>query len=157
MSADETQDPGADERHLRSVEDQNAETGHDPAAYADAASGDDESGRSLEDGAGDAEMFPMGILDGDPKVTLGKLIRRGAEVEYTVSLGSAEVPLRGGLPDPETYMRLFVTAELQKVEVVAKRVDGDVSTWKVRAKMRPTFVELAEAAAADPATDLNAA
>lgn len=128
---------------------------------AEAAKGED--GRSLGDRADDApdegELFPLGVLDGDPAVTLKNLIGRGVKVEYTVSMRSAEVPMRGGLPNPNDHVRLAVTTEVAKVEEVAIRdsESGKVTGWKIRATLRPTYVEPLEAALADPAVSAPAA
>lgn len=116
-------------------------------------------GRSVADRAEDGdgedqeEMFPLGSLEGDPKKTLKNLIRAGLPIEYTVSLRSAEVPLRGGLPDPDAFHRLFVNSVVEKVETVALREENKIVGWKVRAILRPIFVQqedaqLDEAAAA---------
>jgi hypothetical protein len=88
------------------------------------------------------EMFPAGVLDGDGR-TLKTLIRPGLPVELTCSIGKAEVPLRGGLPDPDKPVRALVTAVFHKAEPIAIR-DPDapkVTGWKLRAHMRADFVE----------------
>lgn len=102
--------------------------------------------------------FPSGVVDaGSNTKTLKTLIRAGLPVELTVSLRSAEVPLRGGIPDPDALTRLMVTAELAQVVPVPVREDvGGVRKtvgWKVRAVLRPTFVEaVADEATADAAS-----
>lgn len=123
-------------------------------------------GRTIADAAANGENgepeddqleFPSGVVDaGSNTKTLKTLIRGGLPVELTVSLRSAEVPLRGGIPDPDSLTRLLVTAELAQVVPVPVREDvGGVRKtvgWKVRAVLRPTFVE----AVADVADDVPA-
>jgi hypothetical protein len=105
-----------------------------------------QNGRSIEERAGDGdgqmEAFPMGAVDGDAKVTLRTLIRGGEPVSFTVSMRSAEVPLRGGLVDPRKTVRLLVTCEAFDGGLpVPQREDGKVVSWKVRQSLRPTYVE----------------
>jgi hypothetical protein len=88
------------------------------------------------------EMFPAGVLEGEGK-TLRTLIKPGLPVELTCSIGKSEVPLRGGLPDPDKAVRVLVTAIFQKAEPIAQR-DPDavkVTGWKLRAHMRAVYVE----------------
>jgi hypothetical protein len=94
------------------------------------------------------EMFPDGALDGDGK-SLRTLVKPGLVNETTCSIGKAEVPLRGGLPDPDKQVRALVTAVFHKTEVIATR-DPDapkVTGWKTRVSLRSEFVETV------PATD----
>jgi hypothetical protein len=106
-----------------------------------------------EDGDDQLE-FPSGLVDaGASGKTLKTLIKAGLPLELTVSMRSAEVPLRGGIPDPDALHRLMVTAELAQVIPVPVREDvggvRKVVGWKVRAVLRPTFVEaIADADAA---------
>src|SRR4051794_4660230 len=72
-------------------------------SVADAAANGEHEEEPTED-----ELFPLGSIEGDPKVTLKNLIKSGKPIEYTVSMRSAEVPLRGGLPDPDAFHRIFV-------------------------------------------------
>jgi hypothetical protein len=121
---------------------------------ADVLNGDDgvpDNVRSIADRAnggeeGDGEqeeLFPLGTLEGDKK-TLAQIIRKGLPVETTVSLMSAEVPLRGGLPDPDKLHRALITAEVAKLTPVPVREDGKIVSWKVRVSLRPTYVEAVE-------------
>lgn len=128
--------------------------GDDAAAVAD-LDARRKAGRTVADAAANGEHenpddeqleFPSGVVDaGTNTKTLKTLIRAGLPVELTVSMRSAEVPLRGGIPDPDALMRLMVTAELAQVVPVPVREDvGGVRKtvgWKVRAVLRPTFVE----------------
>lgn len=118
---------------------------------ADAAANGENGG----DADGDDQLeFPEGVVDaGSSGKTLKSLIRAGLPLELTVSMRSAEVPLRGGIPDPDSLHRLMVTAELAQVVPVPVREDvggvRKVVGWKVRAVLRPTYVEaVADEAAA---------
>lgn len=68
----------------------------------------------VQNGDGDddqPELFKMGSLEGDPKVTLKNLIKAGSTVTVKASLSSAEVPIKGGgLFDPEEEVTLLVRA-----------------------------------------------
>jgi hypothetical protein len=86
------------------------------------------------------ELFPHGSLDGDG-VDLKGLIRPGLPVEYTKSLLKGEVPGRKGLTNPEGERRAVVTHQLAEVVIVIKREDGEITGYKVREKLRPTYVE----------------
>lgn len=105
--------------------------------------------RSISDRAQDEpvqEEFPKGVVDaGASKRSLKTLIKGGLPVEMTVSMMSAEVPLRGGIPDPEAQHRFVVTTELHKAEPIAQREEGLLTAWKVRAHLRPVYVEAVEA------------
>jgi len=94
-----------------------------------------------ENGEPDQQEFPKGIIDVGAARTLKNLIKGGLPVESTVSMMSAEVPLRGGLPDPDGQHRFVVTTELHKAEEIAKREDGLLASWKVRSHLRPVYVE----------------
>lgn len=109
---------------------------------------------SITDRAAEGEEeqieFPTGVIDaGASKKSLKNLIKAGLPVEMTVSMMRAEVPLRGGIPDPEGQHRFLVTTELAKVEPVVQREDGKVVSWKLRAHLRPVYVEVVEAQQAD--------
>lgn len=137
------------ERKRREAEEKTAEEGRAAAEAAAAkAKGDepDPDADSDEDGEGQAEMFPMGTLEGDPKVTLKNLIKPNHRVEYTASLMSAEVPVRHGLMDPYADGQAVETHELAKIELVPIRETDSAGQkkivgWKVRSKLRPVFVE----------------
>lgn len=132
-----------------------AEEGKDVLAGGDDNVTDLAGRRSLADRAADGEnghdeqteeeLFPLGSIEGDPKTTLKNLIKSGKPIEYTVSMRSAEVPLRGGLPDPDAFHRIFVNSVLEKVETVALREENKVVGWKVRAVLRPVFVQQEDA------------
>lgn len=86
------------------------------------------------------ELFPTGSLPGDG-IDLKRLIKPGKPVEYTKSLLKGEVPGRDGLTNPEGTRRAIVTHELAEVVIVIKREDGEITGYKIREKLRPTFVE----------------
>lgn len=96
------------------------------------------------------QLFPDGVLEGDGK-TLKTLIKANLPVEVTVSMRAAEVPMRGGLPDPDSLKRVMATCEVAKYEPIPVREDQDgerkIVGWKIRAVLRPTFVEPVEDAA----------
>ena len=118
--------------------------------------GEPDNVHSIADRAEEEEQieFPRGVIEigAGARRTLKSLIKGGLPVDMTVSMMSAEVPLRGGLPDPEGQVRIMVTTELHKVEEVAHREDGMVDSWKVRAHLRPVHAEIVEAASSDEAT-----
>lgn len=101
--------------------------------------------RSIADQAEDEgavqEEFPKGIIDAGAKRKTLKTLIGGLPAETTVSMMSAEVPLRGGLPDPDTQHRFVTTTELHKAEEIAQREDGLLVSWKVRSHLRPVYVE----------------
>jgi hypothetical protein len=89
------------------------------------------------------DLFPHGSLQGDG-MDLKRLIKPGIPIEYTKSLLKGEVPGRKGLSNPEGERRAIVTHELAEVVVVIKREDGEIVGYKIREKLRPTYVEEAE-------------
>lgn len=93
-----------------------------------------------------AELFPTGSLEGEGP-SPQTLVKKGLPLELTVSLSRAEVPLRGGLLDPNRYGRLLVTYLPGKVEEVPVRDDENdparVTGWKLRQHVRATYVEAA--------------
>lgn len=96
---------------------------------------DDEAGEQ-------GEMFPDGFVEGGTK-SLRTLIKPGLTNELTCSIGKAEVPMRGGLPDPDRPVRVLVTAVFHKAEEIAAR-DPDtpkVASWKTRVSLRSEYVE----------------
>jgi hypothetical protein len=95
------------------------------------------------------ELFPLGTIEGDPRVTVRSLIKAGARVSVTASLSSAEVPVSGGLFDPEQEISVLVRCIPGKVEQVPKHEDKDgiqkVKEWTVRQSLRSIHVERADA------------
>lgn len=111
------------------------------------ADGDDEPPEEAQ------EEFPMGLFEPSDAKTIKTLIASGLPVELTVSLGAAEIPLRGGIPDPNKLHRLLITSRFHKAEPIAQ-YDSDDDTkivgWKIRVHMKSRHVEVVsdEAAAA---------
>jgi hypothetical protein len=105
------------------------------------------NGEGAEDETDEPELFPAGVLDGDPKRTLKTLIRAGANVAVTASLTKAEVPMRGiGLFDPESTTQVLVTVEPGEVtSVPEKESDGaggkKITGWKLRQQLRAVHVQ----------------
>jgi hypothetical protein len=102
----------------------------------------DEDGQPDEDGQ--EELFPQGSLTGG-KTTLKTLVKTGQGHKLRVALSRMEVPLRGGLPDPDRQVRALVTGVFQKEETLAERDDPGnplkVTGWKTTAKLRVEYVE----------------
>lgn len=95
----------------------------------------------------EAELFPLGSLDGD-SITPQSLVKRGMDVEVTASLTRAEVPNRGGLFNPSKYGRALVTCLPSTAEYVPLRADDAhpqrVTGWKLRQTLRVTYVTPAD-------------
>jgi hypothetical protein len=70
------------------------------------------------------EMFPVGSVEGDSKVTWKNMIKPGKPVTLTASLSSAQVPLTGGLLDPEREVTLVVRGLPGMPVPVAKHRDA---------------------------------
>jgi hypothetical protein len=101
-----------------------------------------------EQGEEQGEMFPLGVLEGDER-TLGNLTRGKPITELTVSLGAAEIPLRGGLLDPGRLGRALITYEPANYVTVPERetqADGSrkIVGWKVRNVTRAVYAEPVE-------------
>jgi hypothetical protein len=96
------------------------------------------------EGEGQAELFPQGYITGG-KTTLKTLVKPGQPHKITVALSRAEVPLRGGLPDPDRQMRALVTGIFQSAKPTAERDDAGsplkVTGWKTAVNMRVEYVE----------------
>ena len=86
------------------------------------------------------ELFPHGSLDGDG-INLKDLIQPGKPVEYTKSLLKGEVPGRRQLTNPAGQRRALVTHELAEVVIVIRREDNEIVGYKIREKLRPTYVQ----------------
>ena len=85
-------------------------------------------------------LFPDGFVDGD-EWALERVRKSKLPIEVTVSLSKAEVPLRGGLPDPNKVGRLSVRTGGGKFEVVPVFEDEEIISWKIRAHRRAMYVE----------------
>lgn len=99
--------------------------------------------RSIEDLADDEqdqpELFPMGSLEGDD-LTPARMIKKGLPVEVTASIGKAEVPLRGGMIDPNKRGRVLVSYRFHKNEDIAQIEDNEIVGWKIRQNLKATYV-----------------
>jgi hypothetical protein len=121
----------------------------DELARRRAEKGEQKNGDALADLPVDdgeqEELFPVGSLEGDPKVTLKNIIKAHHRVEYTASLMSAEVPLREGLLDPDDEGRVLVTYEVASLVPVPIREDKGgtkkIVGYKIRQQLRPIYVE----------------
>jgi hypothetical protein len=93
----------------------------------------------------EAELFPMGTLKGDPKITLKNLVKGGQSIEYQASVRSASVPLLGGLVHPDEDGHATVAWETEKFELVPVRKgepgNRRIVSWKLRQIFRPTHIE----------------
>ena len=97
-----------------------------------------------EDEVPEAELFPMGSIEGDPKITWSMLLKRGRPVEVTSTMRAAEVGVRNGqLLDPEKVTQVLVTVVPEQAIVIYKRetIDGPVKGYKIRQPLRPTYVQ----------------
>lgn len=89
----------------------------------------------------DAQLFPMGSLEGDG-VSANKLVKPGEAVKVELSMRAASVPVTGkGLIDPRRDRKLLVTVEPGKVEQVPQRDEGKVVSWIARQTLRPIYIE----------------
>jgi hypothetical protein len=98
------------------------------------------------DGDGEPELFPLGQLAGDPKITLRNFIKPGATVEPSASMGTAAVPIKGrGFFDPEQEITLLVRVLPGGLVPVATRKKGDekskIEKWRVTQPLTPIYVE----------------
>jgi hypothetical protein len=95
----------------------------------------------------DDELFPVGVVEGDSKITLKNLIKPGQRVTLKASLSSAEVPLTGGLLHPEQEVTLLVRGLPGAPVPVAKHRDaqagGDhtIEEFTLRQPIRAMHVE----------------
>jgi hypothetical protein len=125
--------------------------GDDPLQDESAASVAERAANGEHMEADEAELFPLGSLDGDA-ITAQSLVKRGVPVEVTASLTRAEVPNTGGLFNPTKYGRALVTCLPSVAEYVPLRDDDAspqrVTGWKVRQTLRVTYVKPANDVAA---------
>lgn len=124
-------------------------TGDDEAIDAINGSPDtdlgDAAGLSLEDLTDEdsvqAELFPLGSLEGEDTITPQRMIKKGLPVEVTASIGKAEVPLKSGMLDPNKRGRVLVSYRFHKNEDIALVEEGTIKGWKIRQNLKATFVE----------------
>lgn len=90
------------------------------------------------------ELFPLGTIEGDPRITFAKLFKANRQTEVTASLMAAEVPVaQGKLMDPDKVSQVLVTVIPHQAVLIYKRdyVDGPVVGYKIRQPLRTTFVQ----------------
>ena len=93
------------------------------------------------------ELFPLGSLDGDSKVTLKTLIKSNADVFKKASMGTAAVPIKGsGFFDPEEEVTLLVRALPGGIVPVPthEKTDGSrhkVKSWNLTQQLTPIHVQ----------------
>lgn len=91
------------------------------------------------------EMFPLGCLDGDDQ-QLGSLVNGALPVELYISLSRTEVPLLGGLLDPNKGGRAAVSYEALEYKhkpIREEQPDGSfkIVSWKVTCNAKARLVE----------------
>lgn len=98
-----------------------------------------------EDPEDEATLFPMGSLYGDPKMTIGKMIKRGIPVTISAKLSNAAVPNRGGLFDPEEPIYMLVKAIPGGPKPIPTRKTGKgeygITGWELVQDVRVEHVE----------------
>lgn len=140
------QTPEENPRRLEAVSDQ-------PAA------GGEDGGRAFEDlEDDDTELFPAGSLEGDPNLSIAKLLK-GKPQTLEVKMKGGSTGLKGGIIDPHQVGRAMVVHEVEKIELVPQR-EGEpgnrkIVGWTIRQILRPTYTEDLDKAVADPATGLG--
>lgn len=100
---------------------------------------------ATEDDGYEPEFFPLGALDGDDHA-LGNLIKGALPVELYISLSKTEVPLLGGLLDPDKGGRAAVTyeaLEYKQKPIREEQPDGSfkIVSWKVTCNAKARLVE----------------
>jgi hypothetical protein len=84
-----------------------------------------------------AEAFPLGTLEGDPKVTIKNLITAGSKVTTEVAMSRAGVPNpSGGLFRPDTEVEVLVRVlpgASKATPIHEKQADGTykIKEWKI--------------------------
>lgn len=95
---------------------------------------------------GQLEAFPIGAVDGDPKVTHRNLIKAGMAVKLECALSRAAVPLTGGLHAFGAAGEVLVTFEAGKVQQVPefgeRQADGSRPVKAVKLVQELTAVHV---------------
>lgn len=101
--------------------------------------------------ADEPEMFPLGTLSGDPKVTHKTMIKPGSTVKYEAKLSNASVPMTDGLIPAGTKTEILVTIEAGAFKPTPEfgeeeASDGTrkVKAWKIVQNHRAVHVRTAE-------------
>jgi hypothetical protein len=115
----------------------------DPLDPTDAASAEERAANG-ENPPEAEELFERGSLDGEG-VTPQTLIGKREPVKVTVSIGKAEVPVRGdGLLNPKRLGRVLVTYRYQGQTEVAHHEDPEdeakVTNWTIRQNLSALYV-----------------
>ena len=88
------------------------------------------------------ELFPRGAVENDGKSIDVIFRRHRTKVETTVALSRAEVPLRGGLVEPDADVLLLVRGTVSHYVPRPTRDDaGKQDGWKVQTVLRSAYVE----------------
>lgn len=93
------------------------------------------------------ELFPLGSLPGDPKVTLKTLVKAGTPVKKTASMGTAAVPITSdGFFDPEEEVTLLVRALPGGIIPVPTHEKSDtarhkIKEWRFTQSLTPIYVQ----------------
>lgn len=112
-------------------------------------------GRPIDDQPDQAEdepeLFPLGTLSGDPKVTHRNLIKAGLPVKLECALSRAAVPLTGGLHAFGASGEVLVTFEAGKVNQVPefhseRQADGSRKVKAVKLVQELSAVHVRDAA-----------
>ena len=118
------------------------------------------AGESPDDQKTEQELFPSGSLDGDPNLSIPKLLA-GKPLTLEVKMKGGSTGLKGGILDPRQVGRAMVVHEVEKIELIPQR-EGEPGSrkivgWTVRQILRPTHTEDLDKALNDPATGLRSA
>lgn len=73
----------------------------------------------------EAELFPMGAIEGDHKVTMKNIVPAGKGRKTEAKMTSVPIPLRAGLVAYGDLLELIVTVEAGKVEEVPDLEEQD--------------------------------
>lgn len=100
-----------------------------------------------EDGDGQTEAFPAGVLEGDPKVTHKTYIPPGASTSTEVSMSRAAVPNPGGglfrAGEEQQVLVRVLPGSVKETPINIKQGDGTykVKEWKVAQELAVIFVQ----------------
>lgn len=131
--------PNEDELRRR----REAKASNSASIAARAQQDDDDTGDGEQ-----AELFSAGFLEGEDKVSLKTLIKPGATVERSASMGTAAIPIKGnGFFDVESEVTLLVRCLPGGPVPIATRKKGDekhkIEKWRINQPLTPIYVESA--------------
>jgi hypothetical protein len=109
----------------------------------------DDQGTSVEERAENGEneepmeeLFPRGVVEHDGKSIDVIFRRHRTRVETNVAISRGKVPLRGGLLEPDTRIRLLVTGEVSHyVPRPTRGNDGKQDGWEVTTMLNNAYTE----------------